>query len=242
MRRRRKEKTPFGRVMEELERKYANFDGGDYDEPYYDYADGTPEDNSRIYQADPYQIVVDNPTETPLKAILFGNDKFLLTRGFGSEDGIIITIGQPGVEYVELLQQSSTKPFSTQFMRIESENKLQITKFITVNQKDANGNWFRRPMNMQQFKSAYQNQNNMLDAPINEEVNGSTYWEVEVEPQTRVFYTIFPLYKVDTSGTLRGNDPIKTFAPAKVNTGGIILPQQQSLPQLQARQLPLKRM
>ncbi len=223
----RKENSPFGRVMDELERKYSNFDGDS--EPFYDYVEGAPEENARIYQADPYQIVVHNPTELPLKAILFGNDKFLLKPLFGSETGIVITIGQPGVEYVELLQQSSTKPFSTQFMRIESENALQTTKFITVNQKDANGNWFQRPMNMQQFKSAYQNQNNMLDAPINEEVNGSTYWEVEIEPKTRVFYTIFPLYKVDTSGTLRGNDPIKTFAPARVNTGGLILPQASNL-------------
>lgn len=229
--RKRREKTPFGRVMDELERKYSNFDGGDYDEPYYDYADGATEDTSRIYQADPYQIIVENTTDVALKAILFGNDKHLLKPNFGSDKGICITIGQPGVEYVELLQQSSTKPFSTQFMRIESENRLQITKFITVNQKDANGNWFRRPLNMQQFKSAYQNQNNMLDAPINEDVNGSTYWEVEIEPLARVFYTIFPLYKVDTSGTLRGNDPIKTFAPAKINTAGLIVPQLQSLPQ-----------
>jgi hypothetical protein len=137
-------------------------------------------------------------------------------------------MGQPGVEYVELLQ-SSTSAFATQFMRIESENKLQITKFITVHQKNANGNWFQRPMNMQQFKSAYQNQENMLDAPINEEIKGSTYWEVEIEPLTRVFYTIFPLYKIDTSEPLRGNEPIKTFAPARVNTAGLVMPQQNLL-------------
>ena len=91
-------------------------------------------------------------------------------------------------------------------MRIESENQLQVTKFITVNQKDANGNWFQRPMNMQQFKSAYQNDKNMLDAPINEYIDGTTYWEVEIEPKTRVFYTIFPLYKVDTAATLKGRE------------------------------------
>src|SRR3989338_5153667 len=85
-------------------------------------------------------------------------------------------------------------------------------------------------MNMQQFKSAYQNQENMLDAPINEEIKGSTYWEIEIEPLTRVFYTIFTLYKVDTSEPLRGNEAIKTFAPARVNTsGGLVLPQQNLL-------------
>ncbi len=199
-----------------------NFDG-DHGQEYHDYMDGAgSEDSVKLFQADPYQIVVHNTIkDAPKKAILFGNDKFLLSTRFGSEDGIVITIGQPGVEYVELLQQSSTKPFSTQFMRIESENKLQITKFITVHQKDANGNWFQRPMNMQQFKSAYQQQENMLDAPINEDIDGSTYWEVEIEPDTRVFFTIFPMYKVDTASTLRGRDPIKSYAQARVNTAGI---------------------
>ncbi len=218
---------PFEQILNDLERKYSNFDGDGYQEPRYDYIEGAPEENQRLYQADPYQIIVHNTSDRPQKAVLFGNDKFLLHENFGSDDAITITIGQPGVDYVELLQQSSTKPFSTQFMRIESENRLQITKFITVYQRDANGNMFQRPMNMQQFKSSYQNQNNMLDAPINEQINGSTFWVAEIEPETRVFYTIFPLYKVDTSGTLQGNEPIKSFAPANVNTAGIILPQAQ---------------
>lgn len=214
-----KKQTPFKQVLDSLDKKYSNFDGDGFDEPLYDYIEGAPEENVRLYQADPYQIVVENTDKTTTqKVIIFGNDKFLLRPNFGSNIAIKITIGQPGVEYVELLQQTSTKPFSTQFMRIESENKLQLTKFITVHQKDANGNWFQRPMNMQQFKSAYQNQDTMLDAPINEHIDGSTYWEVEIEPNTRVFYTIFPMYKVDNAGTLKGNEAVKAFAPARVNT------------------------
>ncbi|MNU98618.1 hypothetical protein D3C71_887300 [compost metagenome] len=226
-------RTPFAEVLNHLDRKYSNFDGSGYQEPYYDYIEGAPEEvnnTTKVFQADPYQIIIENPDKVAHKAILFGNDKFLLKNNFGSDPEIKITMGQPGVEYVELLQ-SSQNPFLTQFMRIESENKLQISKFITVNQKNANGNWFQRPMNMQQYKSAYQNQENMLDAPINEEIKGSTYWEIEIEPLTRVFYTIFPLYKVDTSEPLRGNEAIKTFAPARVNTAGqLILPQQNLLP------------
>lgn len=222
-----KQGTPFSRVLDELEGKYLNFDGGDM-EPYYDYADGSDDPTPRLYQADPYQIVVENKDKIAQKAIIFGNDKFLLKPNFGSPLTVTITIGQPGVEYVELLQQSSTKPFSTQFMRVESENRLQISKFITIHQKDANGNWFQRPMNMQQFKSAYQNMENMLDAPIDEHINGSTYWEVEIEPLTRVFYTIFPLYKVDASESLKGKESVKTYAPARVNTAGLIPMQQPS--------------
>lgn len=225
-------RTPFAEVLNHLDKKYSSFDGSGYQEPYYDYIEGAPDETNnatKVFQADPYQIIVENPDKVAHKAIIFGHDKFLLKANFGSDAEIIVTMGQPGVEYVELLQ-SSTSAFSTQFMRIESENKLQITKFITVHQKNANGNWFQRPMNMQQFKSAYQNQENMLDAPINEKITGSTYWEVEIEPLTRVFYTIFPLYKVDTSEPLSGNEPIKTFAPARVNTAGqMVLPQQNLL-------------
>ncbi len=223
-------RTPFAEVLNHLDRKYSSFDGSGYEQPYYDYIEGAPEEPvSKVFQADPYQIIVENPDKIAHTAILFGNDKFLLKNNFGSDPEIIIRMGQPGVEYVELLQ-SSQNPFLTQFMRIESENKLQISKFITVHQKNPNGNVFTRSINMQQFKSAYQNQETMLDAPINEEIKGSTYWEIVIEPLTRVFYTIFPLYKVDTSEPLRGNEAIKTFAPARVNTaGGLVLPQQNLL-------------
>lgn len=241
---RKNRNVPFGRVLDEVERKYHNFDGGGHDgtddhdleydmmegseyELEYDYSEGSAKAMAKpekLFQADPYQIVVQNTTDDPLNAVLFGNDKFLLKPLFGNPLGIVISVGQPGVEYVELLQESSTKPFSTQFMRIESDNELQISKFLTINKKGANGNWFRRNINMQQFKSAYQQDKKMLDAPIEEEVNGSTYWEIEIEPKTRVFFTIFPMYKVDTSGALGGDQPIKTFAPAQVNTHGLTIP------------------
>jgi hypothetical protein len=242
--------VPFERVLDEVERKYHNFDGQGHEEEYedeyeqdyeleydmmegddyeleYDYAEGSARAMAKpqkLFQADPYQVVIENTTDRPLIAVLFGNDKYLLQTRFGNPAGITISVGQPGVEYVELLQESSTKPFSTQFMRIESDNDLQISKFLTINKKGANGIWLRRNVNLQQFKSAYQQDKRMLDVPIEEEVNGSTYWEMEMEPKSRTFITIFPLYKVDTSGALGGDQPIKTFAPAQVNTHGMAIP------------------
>jgi len=222
----KRKNVPFSKILDSLDNKYHNFDGEGYEEEHYDYADGSSHESTasvKLYKADPYQIVIENKNEQrALKAIIFGNNKYLLQPRFGSDNGIVISIGQPGVEYVELLQQSSTKPFATQFMRIESENPLQVTKFITVHQKDANGNSFTRPMNMGIHKSAYQQDKNMLDVPINEEVDGSTYWEIEIEPKTRVFYTIFPSYKVDTASTLKGKGPIKSYAQANINTAGLV--------------------
>lgn len=222
-------RTPFAEVLNHLDQKYSSFDGSGYEQPYYDYIEGAPEEpTSRLFQADPYQVIIENPDKVTHRAILFGKNKFSSKLNFGSDPEIKITMGQPGVEYVELLE-SSASAFITQFMRIESENKLQLTKFITVNEANPNGNSNRRSLNMQQFKSAYQNLENMLDAPISEKITGSTYWEIDIEPLTRVFYTIFPLYKVDISEPLSGKEAIKSFAPARVNTAGLVLPQQNLL-------------
>lgn len=223
-------RTPFAEVLNHLDRKYSSFDGTGYEQPYYDYIEGAPEEpTSRVYQADPYQVIIENPDKVAHKAILFGKNRFRTAENFGSDKEIIITMGQPGVEYVELLEVSASG-IVTQFMRIESDNKLQLTKFITVNERNPNGNSNQRSLNMQQFKSAYQNLENMLDAPISEKIEGTTYWEIDIEPMTRVFYTIFPLYKVDISKPLTGKDPITTYAPAQINTAGLVLPQRGLLP------------
>lgn len=216
--------TPFKKVLDELERKHLNFDGEGYMEEQYDLMEGSREhDAVKMYQADPYQIIVRNTTDSVLTAVIFGRNRNLSKTRFGNPRGIEISVGQPGVEYVELLQESAETPFATQFIRIESENRIQLTKFITITEKGANGKLFRRQINMQQYRSAYQQQDNLLDVPINERVNGKTCWETQVEPNTTVIYTIFPSYKVDTSSTLRGDEPIKSYAQARVNTAGLQL-------------------
>lgn len=221
-----KEHTPFKRVLDKLEKKHFNFEGEGYEEDeHHDYMDGSRAGQPvKMYQADPYQIIIENKTTEPLTAIVFGHDRNLLKPRFGNPEGILVNLGQPDSEYVELLQQSASQPFITQFLRVESPNVLQLSRFITVTTKNANGNYSRRPLNMQQYKSAYQQQENILDVPINESVNGTKAWEMVIEPETRVIYTIFPSYKVDTSSTLYGNDPIKTYAQARVNTAGLQLP------------------
>ncbi len=223
-------RTPFSRVLDEIDRKYSNFDGDGYQQPYYDYAEGSEEEAQKLYQADPYQIIIENTHATLAKtATIFGHNRLLLAQNFGNPEEIVISTGQPDTLYVELLQASATNPFSTQFIRIESENAIQVTKFLSVYTKGVNGNGDARSINMQQYKSAYQSDKNMLDAPLTLFVNGSTFWKIEIEPKTKVFYTIFPMYKIDTSGTLQGGQPIKTFAPAKVNTAGLVLPTQNLL-------------
>ncbi|CAG5082287.1 hypothetical protein [Parvicella tangerina] len=223
----KRNKSEFERILDEIEgrEQFHHMDGEDY-EVYEEYEDNAgmsqPQPQKRLYKADPYQIVVNNPTDKALKAVIYGHDKFLLKNNFGSDSGIEITTGQTGVEYVELLQRSARLPFKIQHIRVESDNTLQLSKPMVVNWKNGRGRWEQWLINMQIYRSAYQTDKNIIDIDRDKiDVDGSTYLEVEIEPKTRIFYSIFPYYEVDTADTLRGKDPIKAFANAKVNTGAI---------------------
>ncbi len=186
----------------------------------YEMAEGKSSGGSPIYKPKPFQIIVENTTDQPKTAVIFGNNRFLLSNRFGNPNGIQISVGQPGVEYLELLQQSANQPFYASLIRIQSENTTQITKFITINYKHANGRLYRDPVDMQTHKSAYQQQDNIIDGVLNTKIDGNTYLETEIEPNTRVFYTIFPTDEVDTSRTLVGHKPIKNFDVPQVNMAG----------------------
>lgn len=222
----KRNKSEFERILDEIEgrEQFHHMDGEEY-EVYEEYEGnaGMNKPQRRLYKANPYQIVVNNPTDKALNAVIYGNDKFLLKDNFGSERGIEISTGQSSVEYVELLQRSSTLPFKIQHIRVESDNNLQLSKPIVVNEKNGRGRWEQWLINLQIYRSPYQTDKNIIDIDKEEEidVDGSTYFEVEVEPKTRIIYSIFPYYEVDTADTLRGKDPIKAFANAKVNTGAI---------------------
>lgn len=237
-------KTPFEKILDEIEGKeeFLNFDGEDYnDTDDYEYADEyenmtgavNPHPQKKLYRSNPYQIIIDNPTNGPLKAILYGHDKFLLKPNFGSENGIVVRTGQSGVDYVEYLQRSATHQFKTQHIRIESTNILQLSKSMSIFTYE-DGDLIQRQLNLNIYKSAYQNQNNILDIDdIMLDIKGNMYLQWELEKNTSVMISFFPLYEINTSQTLRGNDPIKTFAPARVNSGAVMLrPPKKIIPQL----------
>lgn len=230
MKNKKDHRTPFERILDQIEgkEKFHNFDGNDYEDYLNDlgyneddeFENMNGQHHKRItYKANPYQIIIENPTDKPLKAVIFGNDRHLLKPNFGSDRGIIIQTSQPNVEYVEILQRSSTHQFKTQHIRIESENVLQLSKPMTIHEKDAAGRWAQNPLNLHIYRSPYQQQEKVIDIDdILIDIDGSTYLEHEIEPKTRVFYSIFPLYEINTAGTLMGQDPIKAFAPAGVNS------------------------
>src|SRR3990167_4144949 len=93
-----KKSTPFSRVLDNLDKKYSNFDGDGYEEPYYDYIEGAPQENVKIYQADPYQIVVQNLDKVnALKATFLETESFFLNPNLGTLAGFKSPSDNPGL-------------------------------------------------------------------------------------------------------------------------------------------------
>jgi len=226
MRKRKKFRTPFEQILNEIlgKEKFLNFDGDEYEDHYegefeeeYENMDGMRNARPRLYRSNPYQIAISNPTDKPLKAIVWGNDKFLLEKNHGSDTGIIIASGQPGVTYTQMLQKSSHNKFVTQHLRIESENSLQLSKTMLLHEEDGKGGSNVDPVHLGSQKSLYQESKEGIDVPLTTRVHGGTYWEWIIEPKTNVLISIFQGYEISTEDTLKGKEPIKTFAPANVN-------------------------
>lgn len=150
----------------------------------------------------PYQISITNTTGSPLNAIIFGANIYLLSTNFGSAVGITITPSQSTVTYLQLLQQSNLQPFETSLIRIQSTNTAQITQIINITSTDANGQQCTIPLITQSYFSANQYQAGILDIPYNLKVDGNTFLTYQVLGSTTVVITFFPAEKANVARML----------------------------------------
>ena len=98
-----------------------------------------------------YSIDFENPTDKPLKCVLFGCNDNLLKPNFGSDNEIILNASQKDVSYIMALQQSSTKPIKTKMIKIVSDNFNQLSQIMTITSKDANGQMAQTPLVTQSY-------------------------------------------------------------------------------------------
>jgi hypothetical protein len=164
----------------------------------------------------PYQIAITNSTSTPLGAIIFGKNIYLLSPNYGSAPGLVVTPSQANVSYLQLLLQSGDQPFETSLIRIQSTNSAQITQIIDITSTDANGQRCTIPLITQSYFSANQFQAGILDIPYSLKVDGNTYLSYSVLGNTTVVLTFFPAEKANISRTLAGASPLQKYGTPKV--------------------------
>jgi hypothetical protein len=175
----------------------------------------------------PYQVVVTNSTGSNGTAVVFGANKWLLDPTFGSSAGITVVPSQVAISYLMLLQQSSQQPFETQLIKVSSNNPAQIDQSFTSTTFDASGQTANTPLITDAYVSAYQNQNNRVEIPVNLRIDGNTYISFNVLPamgndSTVVTVTFFPSRKVNQAQAVAGAHPVRNYGRADVPFGGLL--------------------
>ena len=225
------------RYLDEAEERFSGFYGDDYDDflgDDFDLFEG--EDDLMSYSSAeggginmlktpaPYQLLVQNTTAGTLNLVMFGYNQFLLSTNFGSSVGLTVTPAQSNVSYLQLLTQSSSQPFETSLIRIQSSNASQVTQIITVTVSDANGQSATLPIITQSYFSSYQQQSGILDVPYSVKIDGNTSLTSSILTNTTVTYTFFPAEKVNVAKGLGGQGAVQVYGNPQVNLGGMSFP------------------
>ena len=232
------------RYLDEAEERFSGFYGDDYDDFIGDDFDLFEGDDLMSYSSAegggmdmlktpaPYQVLVVNTTAGSLNLVLFGYNQFLLSTNFGSSVGLSVAPAQTNVSYLQLLTQSSSQPFETSLIRVQSTNASQVTQIITVTVSDANGQSATLPIITQSYFSSYQQQSGILDVPYSVKIDANTSLTSTILANTTVTYTFFPAEKVNVSKGLNGQGAVQVYGNPQVNLGGMSFPKK---PMLQGR-------
>lgn len=173
-------------------------------------ADGAVSHSKAAVTATPYQVIVKNTTTLVKKAVLFGKNKNLFSANYGSDAGIVITTGNSGVSYVELLQQSGEQAFDCGFMRISTSGTsaaAQLLASYNLVTKDANGKSCQEAIITSTFFAPNQFQSAIVDVPTEFTINASTELSFDLlggAADTIVTISFFPVSKVNASRELSG--------------------------------------
>lgn len=236
------------RYLDEAEQRFSGFYGDDYDD-YDDYDDFLGDDFDLFEGEDdlmdyseaqgggmnmlktpaPYQVLVQNTTAGSLNLVLFGYNQFLLSPNFGSSLGLVVAPAQSNVSYLQLLTQSSSQPFETSLIRVQSSNVNQVTQIIAVTVTDANGQSATLPIITQSYFSSYQFQSGILDVPYSVKIDANTNLTTTILGNTTVTFTFFPAEKVNVSKGLQGQGAVQVYGNPQVNLGGMTFPKKPAM-------------
>jgi hypothetical protein len=233
------------RYLDEAEQRFSGFYGDDYDDydnfisddfdlfegedDLMEYSNAVGGGVDMLKTPAPYQVLVQNTTAGSLNLVMFGYNQFLLSTNFGSSVGLSVTPGQTNVSYLQLLTQSSSQPFETSLIRVQSSNAVQVTQIITVTVTDANGQSATLPIITQSYFSSYQQQSGILDVPYSVKIDGNTSLTSTVLANTTVTYTFFPAEKVNVAKGLAGQGAVQVYGNPQVNLGGMTFPKKPAM-------------
>ncbi len=160
----------------------------------------------------PIMLYVDNKTKDKKKVVLFGNDRFLLEKNHGSDEGVTVNSSASTVNYIEILQGLAHEPTEFNLIRFRTTNNEQFKQLVEVCYKHMSGQMMTDPiylfshaipakvllentgLTVEQFTEKFGHhpeKPTIIDVPYNIEIGGNVYFEFDVLPETYIQITLF---------------------------------------------------
>lgn len=142
-----------------------------------------------------FQITIENVTDTPLNARLFGPNYNMLLSNYGSDSGIKIS----GPEsYLKMIMSTQHSPLMLSLIRVMTLNG-NLPSELYIRHIDVNGqnNKVRFSINTDVFC----NQVNIVDVPCRALIDANSHIELAVPANTKLVFKIFFNPKINSYGT-----------------------------------------
>jgi len=182
--------------------KHSSFDGTDMDMSFGGdmSASGC---THPVRPAKPYSILFNNSTGGAGAIFtLFGFNRYSDIAKWGSDAGIVITVGG-NITYAELLAQSQ-RPFLVRRWRFISTNALNLNQTLNVNYRDANGRQIIDTMDMTESQDMYATNAQVVDTTFDATIDGSFYINGVLDASSSLKVIVYPEAIVNSKNELIG--------------------------------------
>jgi len=134
------------------------------------------------------EFLITNTTDETKKVVLFGKYEYLLTKNFGSDDGVKVYPKQRGVAYLQILNNFSSNPFIINYIKIEATKEIEVLLTHTNynSSKDAEKIIFK-PTDTP-FKAE------CLSHTSNKAIGGNNSWYLTLSPKQEIHVKITGKY------------------------------------------------
>lgn len=146
---------------------------------------------------DSYCVQYENESYEKANCVLFGFNVFNDPESnFGSNENVKVKELHSLMSYGEAIEKVANEPFKIGIMRVQSTNQESLLKTVMIKRTiDANGVRTARPHVLLNSLDIYQMQSNILDVNVfkNCTIDGSTWFDFELGPQSTIVISIYPL-------------------------------------------------
>lgn len=208
-------KRNLQRYLQDLEtERFSGFDGLEYDMGFSG-VDGASAPAAAAVRASrpakPYSITFNNSTGgAGAEFVLFGHNRFSSAANYGSNAGVVITVGG-GITYPELLAQSAIKPFVANKWRFISSDASNLAQTVTMTYRDANGRAISDPITLATYDDPYQYSVTKVDVDYALKIDGTASLSGNLSASSSLTIIVFPEAITDLSDLLNNAEPIRTY-------------------------------